>query len=121
MLPKKNQNHTHVPASSGTDVFMASKPTIYRLYDTTGWGSTFTRRPVRIWPEAVAPTLSAEGLAFNVTASDGQQFVVEARSSLLSGNWVPIFTGTVTTAESFTYTDADADIHPSRYYRIILP
>jgi hypothetical protein len=111
----------NAPVAGGTEIFTSSTPTVYRRQGSTGWSTTFAGRPVRLWPETAAPTITAEGLSFNITASVSQQFIVQARSNLLSGNWLPIFTGTVASADSFTYTDAEADTHPTRYYRIILP
>jgi hypothetical protein len=93
---------------------------IYRRIDSSGWADTFGDRPVLLWPEMASLGRSDQGLEFDIIASDGQAFVVEA-SDTASGGWQTIFTGTGTVAERFNFTDEDAANHSIRFYRICLP
>lgn len=104
----------------GSDTFYSSFPTVYRRYDTTGWSDTFLGRPVRLWPEIMEISASLTGITFQIVASTNQLFVVEAATSLLANDWTPVYAGVVTEGESFEYSDPDVDLHPQRFYRIVI-
>jgi len=42
----------NAPSYVGQSVFLNASPTVYRLYNTTGWGDTFGGRPVELWTES---------------------------------------------------------------------
>jgi len=57
-------------------------------------------------------------MSFSVVGKEGTEFVVKTLESLMEGDWIPVYTNTISGGE-FTYEDTDIESLPSKFYRII--
>ncbi len=105
--------------AAGSGVFAGStNVTIYYRHGTEGWDTAFAGINTIMMPELIAPSITPEQMTLNIVGEDGMTFVVEVRTNLLGGAWVPIYTNTIS-GGSGSFEDADLDSIPSRFYRII--
>ncbi len=89
-----------------------------------GVGLVVSQSPNAIVAEAVSftPWLSAPGLSsnreaqFTVSGVAGYRYVVQSRTNLSSGSWMPVLTNTA----PFVFTGSNTAAAPSRFYRAIV-
>jgi hypothetical protein len=106
-------------------VFVGSTPTVYYLPGTTGWESTFARRPALLRNPTIDVTspsfgVQEDGFGFTVTGTANIPIVIEAASDLTNPVWIPVLTN-VLTAGSQDFADPEWTNSPSRLYRIRSP
>ncbi len=98
--------------------------TVYYLYGTTGWSSTYGGVPT-VMLGAPAPQIASGSIGvpsgifgFTLTGVTHQTVMVEASTNLV--NWQPVWTNTLSgTATNFT--DAQWTNYPARFYRVSSP
>jgi uncharacterized repeat protein (TIGR01451 family) len=72
-----------------------------------------TAPPVMSMPLFV---LGGGGFQLSVTNDIGASIVIEAKTNLISGNWIPL----VTNQSPFTFTNFDSTNYPVRFYRAVV-
>ena len=96
--------------------------TLYYVSGTTGWSTNFAGLPTAVWQLQVQTSdagfgVSTNGFGFNVNWASGMTVVVEARTSLSGGAWIPLATNTLATG-SFSFIDPQWKNYSSRFYRV---
>ena len=115
------------PSYVGYDVFSSCSEylTVYYLPGTSGWEETFPDLPVVLWNPMVEASSASFGVhnnqfGFNIIGTADIPVVVEARTNLTSGLWVPLQTG-VLSGGSLYFSDPTWKNYSSRFYRIRSP
>jgi hypothetical protein len=99
--------------------FSGDHLTVYYLYGTAGWQSTFGGAPTALWnPQARNPSVTANQLTFEIVGSARLVVVIEACDKLAAPNWAPIATNTLNVSGSASFTDPQAASYPARFYRL---
>jgi len=115
----------NAPNVEQEDVFPYAFPTIYYLPGTTGWGPTFAGRPTALWLPKVDANPATFGVhtnrfGFIISWAGARTVIVEARTNLASGVWLPLSTNTLTDG-SFYFSDPQWTKYRSRFYRLHAP
>ena len=106
----------------------ANQATVYYLPGTTGWGTTFGRRPTALWalPNPVilnhGPSFGVQtnGFGFIISWATNLSVVVEACTGLANPIWTPVGTNTLTGGSSY-FSDPEWTNYPTRLYRLRTP
>jgi uncharacterized repeat protein (TIGR03803 family) len=72
--------------------------------------------PTPILLTAAFYNLMDHNFQFKVTGQAGAQYIVQAASSLVSGDWIDL----ATNVGPFTFVDTNTNIVPQRFYRVLL-
>jgi hypothetical protein len=115
----------NAPNVEQEDVFPYAFPTIYYLPGTTGWAPTFAGRPTALWLPKVDANPETFGVhtdrfGFIISWAGERTVIVEARTNLAKGAWIPLSTNTLTDG-SFYFSDPQWTNYPSRFYRLHAP
>ncbi len=99
--------------------------TVFNLPGTTGWGTQFGGRPVRLWNPQIQVTDADFGIqsgrfGFKVTSVLAVVVVIEACDDLGTAAWTALSTNTVSGAGTF-YADPQWELRPHRHYRLRTP
>jgi len=99
--------------------------TVYYLPGTTGWSSSFARRPAFLWNPQVQTSDGSFGVrtnrfGFTITGTTSIPIAVEASPDLASPSWV-LLTSCILTNGSVYFSDPDWTNYPARFYRIRSP
>ncbi len=111
--------------SAGVDVFSLAPPTIYYLPGTSGWGPTFAGRPTALWQPKADTSPATFGVrsnqfGFTISWAGARTVIVEARTNLSLGAWIPLSTNTLIDG-SFYFSDRQWTNYPVRFYRLHAP
>ena len=112
----------------GVNVFQPYVSTVYYLPGTLGWGSSFGDVPAGPWvlPNPLildfGPSFGLQGGAFGfmISWATNVQVIVEARTDLISAQWTPLVTNTLSQGSSY-FNDPQWMDYPNRFYRIRSP
>ena len=110
----------------GNDQFAyATNATAYYLPNSTGWGKSFAGLPTAVWQPQIQIDDANFGVksnvfGFNISWGSGMSIAVDATTSLLNPNWIPLATNTLTT-DSLYFSDPQWTNYPSRFYRVRWP
>ena len=108
----------------GTDVFVNTSTTIYYLPGRANWRTTFAGRPAVCWNpvfSAASPASGAFALTLTGNAIAALPVYLEASDSLTPPDWSILDRITIPAGGTVTFTDDDAGLFPSRFYRITFP
>jgi hypothetical protein len=102
--------------------------TVYYLPGTTGWDSTFDRRPTALWllPNPLILNngagfgLQNNGFSFTISWARNVWVVVEACTDLAHPTWSAVATDTLTDGSAY-FSDPDWQNYPRRFYRLRSP
>lgn len=98
---------------------------VYYLPGKTGWGSTFEYKTVRCWnPSFRADAgLGFSGGRFGFTLDGTPQIPVrvEAAIRIDAADWTSVTNTTLGAVGSLVVVDAESDLHPARFYRVVFP
>jgi hypothetical protein len=116
----------NVPTEVGNEVFYDTPATVYYLPGASGWDDIFCERPTAIWNAAFSttapPQIDATGaFTFNLTGNEGIPVCIEACNDLATQNWIILTNTTMSSSETFDFTDPDAATYPTRFYRFTFP
>lgn len=115
--------------SVGSSVFYCdNNVTVYYLPGTTGWASTFGGRPTALWylPNPLILDnngsfgVQANQFGFTISWATNISVVVEARTNLAIGTWVPLQTNALTSGTNY-FSDSKWTNYPGRFYRLRSP
>ncbi len=100
----------------------ANDLTLYYLLGTSGWGSDFAGRPIKLWLPLVQTSDASFGVqtnqfGFNISWASDQTVVVEACTNLANPDWQPVQTNTLTTGSAY-FSDPEWTNYPNRFYRL---
>ena len=98
---------------------------VYYLPGTTGWSSSFSKRPTVVWerPAPLILTSNPEfgprvtGFTFRISWASSVPLMVEATTDPGSSVWSPLGSVTLTNGTAL-FTDTTWNEHPARHYRI---
>lgn len=108
--------------SHGPSVFyLSDSVTVYYLSGNTGWGATYSDRPVVLW-NPLFSTVERGGAtpSFRVTGTPSIPVAVDASTDLLAGQWLRLHT-TNLIGGSLDFADPVSTNYPARFYRIVGP
>jgi len=117
------------PLLGGTNVFTGdNNATVYNLPGATGWGPTFSDRPMVLWflPNPLilnnSPSFGVKTnrFGFIISWATNISVVVEASTSLVTPTWSPISTNTLSSGSSY-FSDPQRANYSARFYRIRSP
>jgi hypothetical protein len=99
--------------------------TVFNLPGTTGWGTQFGGRPVRLWNpqiQVIDPNFGVQSgrFGFKVTGVPAIVVVIEACDDLGTSAWTALSTNTLAGGMAI-YSDSQWDLHPHRHYRLRTP
>jgi hypothetical protein len=95
--------------------------TVYYLPGSTGWDTWSVPPPVVLWnPQVQNPGVQSNRFGFNITGTNDFTVVVEARTNLTSGIWVPVKTNMLT-GGLVQFSDPASTNYSKRYYRVSMP
>ncbi len=103
-----------------------SRPTVYYLPGTTGWGRTFGGRPTALWVRPNPVILSGSvgiqtnQLGFTISWATNNSVVVEASTTLTNPTWSPVATNTLSGGTAY-FSDSQWTNYPTRFYRVRSP
>ncbi len=102
--------------------FDPANATVYYLPGTTGWGATFGGRPTALWKPQIQTSDASFGektnqFGFNINWASGHPVVVDACTNLVSPDWQPVQTNTLTSG-SYYFSDPQWTNYPGRFYRL---
>ncbi len=101
-----------------------SKASVYYLPGSSGWGTTLSRRPVKLWNPIMQLGeeygATTNGFCFNISGTVNIPIKIETCTDLTEGNWVPL-QFTKLSDGSLDFIDPAYVSHPMRAYRIAAP
>jgi hypothetical protein len=110
--------------SLGSFVFDGdNNATVYYMFGTSVWGSSFGGRPAWLWNPLAQTSGTSFGVrtnrfGFNITTGTlGLVVVVEACTNLSNPVWLPVQTNTLTTGSTY-FSDSQWMNYSRRFYRI---